>query len=135
MASLSYLVGSWTCTYSGGGQHIRYTATYDYVMGDDWVRERDTWTGGGGDVGLTTYEPKTDAWTEIVAGPGRSTTVFRAKGSDGAHRVYQSVYPNALLNVTFDRVSDTMYTLHFHGTYGGKSMTSHDTCAKQSKGG
>ena len=131
LASLSYLVGSWNCTYNAGTQHFKYTATYDYVMGNNWVRERDAWTGGGSDAGLTTFEPKTNTWTEIVAENERSTTVFRAKGSDAGHRVYQSVYPNALLNLTFDRVSDNKYSLHFHGTYGGKTMTSYDTCAKR----
>jgi len=131
LASLSYLVGTWNCTYNAGTQQIKYTAAYDYVMGNNWMRERDALTGGGSDVGLTTYEPKTNTWTEVGAENGRSTTVFRAKGSDGGHRVYQSVYPNALLNLTFDRVSDTKYTLHFHGTYEGKTMTSFDVCAKQ----
>jgi hypothetical protein len=131
LASLSYLVGSWNCTYNAGAQHIRYTATYAFVMGNNWMRERDAWAGGGSDVGLTTYEPKTNNWTEIVAENERSTTVFRAKGSDVGHRVYQSVFPNALLNLTFDRVSDTKYTLHFHGTYQGKTITSYDTCTKQ----
>ena len=132
LAALSYLAGTWSCTYNGGGQHITYVATYDYVMGNNWLRERDVWTGGGGDVGLTTYEAKSNTWTEIVAENERSTTVFSAKGTDGGHRVYQSVYPNALLNLTFDRVSDTKYTLHFHGTYLGKLMTSYDTCTKKS---
>ena len=131
LASLSYLVGSWNCTYNAGTQHIAYTATYAYAMGNNWMRESDTWAGGGSDVGLTTYEPKTNSWTEIVAENERSTTIFRAKGSDGAHRVYKSVYPNALLNLTFDRVSGTKYTLHFHGAYAGKMMTSYDTCVKQ----
>jgi hypothetical protein len=132
MTSLSYLVGSWNCTYNAGTQHVKYSAEYAYVMGNNWMRERDTWSGNGGsDVGLTTYEPAANAWTEIVAVSERSTTVFRAKGSDAGHRVYQSAYPNALLNLTFDRVSDTEYTLHFHGTYGGKAMTSYDTCTKQ----
>ena len=131
LASLSYLVGSWNCTYNAGTQHVKYTAQYAYVMGNNWMRESDEWAGGGGsDVGLTTYEPKTNSWTEIVAENERSTTVFRAKGSDGGHRVYHGVYPNALFTLTFDRVSDSKYMLHFHGTYGGKMMTSYDTCAK-----
>jgi len=120
LASLSYLVGTWSCTYNGGGQHTTYTATYDYA-----------WPGGGGDVGLTTYEPKGNTWTEIVAVIERSTTLFRAKGSDGAHRVYRSVYPSTLMTLIFDRISDAKYTLHFNGTYAGKTMTSYDVCTKQ----
>ena len=131
MTSLSYLVGTWSCTYNGAGRHITYTANYAYVMGNNWLRERDAWTGGGSDVGLTTYEAKANAWTEIVAENERSTTLFRAKGSDGAHRVYRSVYPSTLMTLTFDRVTDAKYTLHFSGTYGGKAMTSYDTCTKR----
>jgi hypothetical protein len=132
LASLSYLTGTWNCTYNAGTQHMKYTATYSYVIGNDWIRESDTWTGAGdGDIGLTTYEPKSERWTEIVADGGRSTTLFVAKGSNSSHRVYHSVYPNALFTLTFDRVSDTVYTLHFHGMYGGKMMTSHDICTKR----
>ena len=131
LTTLAYLVGTWTCTYNNGTQHIPYTATYAYVMDKNWLRERDAWAGGGGsDVGLTTYDPKEKAWTEIVAESERSTTVFRATGSSSAHRVYHSVLPNEPMTLTFDRVSDTKYTLHFNGVYGGKAMTSHDTCTK-----
>jgi len=131
LASLSYLVGSWSCTYNAGTQHMNYTATYAYIMGNNWMREQDAWPGGGSDVGLTTYQPKTNTWTEIVAENERSTTVLRATGNDGGHRVYQSVYPNTPFTLVFDRVSETKYTLHFHGTYGGKMMTSNDTCTKK----
>jgi opacity protein-like surface antigen len=131
MASLSYLVGSWSCTYNAGTQHLKYTATYAYLMDNNWMRESDAWAHGGSDVGLTTYEPETNSWTEIVAENGRSTTVFRAKGSDGGHRVYQSIYPDARFTLAFDRVSGTKYTLHFHGTYNGKMMTSYDVCTKR----
>jgi hypothetical protein len=131
LASLSYLVGTWNCTYNAGGRHIAYTATYAYVMGNNWLRERDSSTGSFNDVGLTTYESKGNTWTEIVAGSDRSTTLFRANGSDGAHRAYRSVYPSALMTLNFDRVSDAKYTLHFTGTYEGKTMTSYDMCTKQ----
>ena len=131
LASLSYLVGTWSCTYNAGGRRIAYTSTYDYVMGHNWLRERDAWTGGGSDVGLTTYQRKSDAWTEIVAENERTTTVFRAKGSDGAHRVYRSVYPSTGMMLIFERISASKYTLHFNGTYDGKAMTSYDMCEKQ----
>ena len=131
LASLSYLVGTWSCTYNAGGRHMVYTATYAYVMGNNWLRERDAWTGGGSDVGLFTYEPKGNTWTEIVAENERSTTLFRAKGSDSAHRTYRSAYPSTLMTLTFDRLSNEKYTLHFNGTYEGKAMTSYDVCTKQ----
>jgi len=131
MASLAYLQGTWKCTYNGGGQRLNYSATYAYVMANNWLRETDAWAAGGSDVGLTTYDPKSNTWTEIVAENGRSTTLFHATGSNSAHRVYRSVYPNALFLLTFDRVSDSKYTLHFKGTYEGKAMTSYDVCTKQ----
>ncbi|MBV9718704.1 MAG: hypothetical protein JOZ77_05265 [Candidatus Eremiobacteraeota bacterium] len=131
LASLSYLVGTWSCTYNAAGRHIAYTATYDYVAGNNWLRERNASSAGFSDVGLTTYEPKSNAWTEIVAGSDRSTTLFRAKGSDSAHRLYRSILPNALMMLRFDRVSNSKYTLHFSGTYAGKRMTSYDVCTKR----
>jgi hypothetical protein len=55
---------------------------------------------------------------------------MRAPGSDPSHIAYRSVYPDASIAVTFDRVSSTKYTLHGKVRMGDKTITSIDTCVR-----
>ena len=130
LASLRYLVGTWKCTYDAGKVRATYTATFAYDMNDNWLRERDSWNGGGGDFGLFTYDPKGQVWTELVVEQERTTTLFRGKGSDPNHVVYRSIYPDASMTDIFDRVSPAEYTLHFTQVAAGKTTRSTDTCMK-----
>ena len=130
MASLRFLVGNWTCTYNQGPVHVTYKATFAYDMGGNWMRERDSWTGGGGDEDSITYDPKRREWIAVVLENQRNTTLFHASYTGPAHIVYRSLYPNTSLTDVFDRVSPTRYTLHFSGTLNGKAVKSHDVCVK-----
>ena len=129
LAGLGFLIGVWTCNYAGGGQHLTYTATFDYDLANNWIRERDAWPGGGGDVAYLTYFPKDKMWTYGVFESERTTTLFRGTGS-ASHIVYRSVYPDASFTDVFDRVTPTKYTLHFSGMLAGKPTTSVDVCIK-----
>jgi hypothetical protein len=131
MASLGYLVGTWNCTYRAGSQQTAYTATFAYAIGNNWMRERDTSTSGAGGENFITYQPTEHAWTSVVIGSDRTTTLFRANGGDDKHIAYRSVYPNANLSDVFDRVSPTKYTLHFSGTVNSQPVTSVDVCTKR----
>jgi hypothetical protein len=130
LSSLRFLVGRWNCTYSAGKVHVAYAATFSYDMGGNWLRESDSSTGGGAGLGMFTYEPKRHGWTAVVLENDRSTTVFRAPGSNPNHIVYHSVYPDASMTDVFDRASPTRYTLQFSQITGGKTMKSTDTCVK-----
>jgi hypothetical protein len=130
MASLRFLVGNWTCTYNQGPAHVTYKATFAYDMGGNWMRERDSWTGGGGDEDSITYDPKRREWIAVVLENERTATLFHASYTGPAHIVYRSLHPNASLTDVFDRVSPTRYTLHFSGTLNGKAVKSHDVCVK-----
>jgi len=130
LASLRYLVGTWQCTYDTGKMRATYTATFDYDMSGNWIRERDSWKGGGEDLGMLTYDPKNGVWTSVVLEPDRTTTLFRAGGDNPNHLVYRSIYPNASMTDVFDRVSAASYTLHFTQMAGGKTTKSTDTCLK-----
>ena len=55
---------------------------------------------------------------------------MRAPGSDPNHIAYRSVYPDASIAETFDRMSSTKYTLHGTVRSGGKTTTSVDTCLR-----
>jgi len=131
LRSLSYLVGTWKCTYDAGKTRMVYTATFAYVMDENWVRESDSWSGGGSDLGMFTYDSKRREWTALVIEPERSSVVFRAAGSDAYHIVYRSVYPDTSMTDVFDRESPSRYTLHFAQSAGGKVTRSNDTCRKQ----
>jgi hypothetical protein len=130
LGSLRFLVGRWNCTYNAGKVHGLYAATFSYDMGGNWLRESDSWTGGGGDLGMFTYEPKRHGWTAVVLENDRTTTVFRASGSNPNHIVYRGAYPDTSMTDVFDRTSPTRYTLQFSQTTGGKTMKSTDTCVK-----
>jgi hypothetical protein len=130
LSSLRFLVGTWKCTYQAGKTHVYYRATYAYDLGDNWLRESDSWAGGGSDLGMITYEPKARAWTEVVAEPERTTTLFRASGDNPNHVVYRSVYPSTAMTDVFERTSPTRYTLHFSQSVHGGTMKSTDVCVK-----
>ncbi len=125
-----YFVGTWSCSYRAGKTQTAYKAAFAYDMGGSWMRERDTWTGSGSDLGMFTYEPKRRVWTAVVLEQEGATVVFRASGSNPNHVVYRSVYPDASMTDVFDRDSPTRYTLHFTQSAGGKTVKSADTCVK-----
>jgi hypothetical protein len=128
MAELSYLVGTWTCSFDSGKQHATYTAHFSYGTGNSWMREIDSWPGGGGDEALITSDPKSKLWTTSVVEAG-TTTLFVGKG-DPAHVVYHTVYPDANATERLDRVSAKEFTVHFAGMLDGQQMSSSDVCKK-----
>jgi len=131
LSSLRFLVGSWNCSYQAGKTRVSYRATYVYDIGNNWLRENDSWTHGGSDLGMITYEPKGRQWIAVVVDNERSTAVFHAGGSNPNHIVYRSAYPTTKLTNVFDRNSPTRYTLHFSGKVGGASVKSTDVCTKR----
>jgi hypothetical protein len=129
LADLHYLVGTWNCTYQAGTARMSYTNTYAYDLAGKTLRQF-TLSAADSDEELLTYDAQHHKWTAIVLDEHGSATVMHASGADPNHIAYRSDYPDASLSTTFDRVSDTKYTLH--GTYraGGKSITSVDTCIR-----
>lgn len=133
IASLHYLVGSWTCTYEVKGAPTgTYAARYNYDLDGSWLRETDSWTGGGGDFGFFTYDPKAHEWTSTVVDSGRGTTVFRARDDGTDRKAWHSVYPDTSMSLTLNKVSPTEYTLSFAQTVNGKTNVSFDRCKKKS---
>jgi hypothetical protein len=128
LAGLHFLVGSWSCTYRAGAVSFAYANTYAYERDGHTLRQITSWTGGG-DEELVTYDTQHSRWTAVVL-DDQTTTVMHAKGSDPNHIAYRSVYPDASIAVTFDRISATKYTLHGSVRSGGKTVTSVDTCLR-----
>ncbi len=126
---LHYLVGTWNCTYVAGSEHMSYTNTYAYDLEGKTLRQFTSSTAGS-DEELLAYDASHSTWTAVVLDEHGDATVMHATGADPNHIAYTSVYPDASLSTTFDRISDAKYTLH--GTYraGGKTITNVDTCVR-----
>ncbi|HLX03742.1 MAG TPA: hypothetical protein VKS80_16675 [Trinickia sp.] len=130
MTSLRFLVGDWTCAYHQGAAKVTYKATFAYDLAGNWLRERDVWTGGGGDEALFTYQPKRHAWIAVVVEQERNVALFKGTGSDFAHIVYNSVYPETTMSQHFERTSPTKYSVFFSQTTNGKTVKSTDVCTR-----
>jgi hypothetical protein len=129
LAGLHYLVGTWNCTYRAGAMHMAYDATYAYDRDGRALRQIASWTGGS-DEELLAFDAARSGWTAVVLDDQGTATIMRANGSDPNHIAYRSVYPDASIAVTFDRVSATEYTLHGTVRSRGKTITSVDTCLR-----
>ncbi len=129
LAGLHYLAGTWNCTYRAGAARLAYNATYVYDRDGRTLRQIATWTGGS-DEELLAYDAQRRGWTAVVLDNHGTATVMRASGSDPNHIAYRSVYPNAGIAETFDRISATEYELHATVHSGGKTITSVDTCVR-----
>jgi hypothetical protein len=128
LPGLHYLVGTWSCTYRAGAVRFAYDAAYTYDSDGHTLRQIASWAGGG-DEELLGYDAHRGGWTAVVFDQG-TATIMRATGSDSNHIVYRSVYPDASIAETFDRISATEYTLHATVRTGGKSVTSVDICLR-----
>ncbi len=129
LTGLHYLVGTWNCTYRAGAVRMTYDATYVYDLDGRTLRQIDSWAGGGGEE-LLAYDAQRGGWTEVVLDDQGTATILRATGSDPNHIAYRSVYPDASIAETFDRISAAEYTLHATVRSGGKTITSVDTCLR-----
>ena len=132
LAGLHYLVGTWNCTYRAGAVRFAYVNTYAYDLAGRILRQNASWVGGG-DEELVAYDAQRGRWTATVLDDLGNATVMRATGSDPNHIAYRSVYLDASIAVTFDRISATKYTLHATVRSGGKTITSVDTCLRSSR--
>jgi hypothetical protein len=130
LAGLHYLVGTWNCTYRAGAVRFAYDNTYAYDRNGHALRQIASWTGGS-DEELLEYDAQRVGWTAVVLDDQGTATIMLAKGSDPNHIAYRSVYPDASIAVTFDRISATKYTLHGTVRSGGKTITSVDTCLRK----
>lgn len=129
MQLMSYLTGTWNCSVDIGGKKQTYKAVWAYTLGNAWLRETDSWPGGG-DVAMLTYDRKARQWRTVVTESEGGITVFRAPDKGLAHVVYQSVYPDTSMNDIFDRTSTHQYTVHFVQVAGGKTTRGTDDCTK-----
>ncbi len=131
LGSFAFMIGSWNCSYTLGAQTASYNATMSWAIGGKWIRERDSWAGGAGDEGLFTYDRTKRQWTEVVIESQGPPTLFVAGNSGSGRIAYRSVYPDASMTDTIDRISPVKYTIHFTQTAAGKTTHSVDVCTKR----
>jgi hypothetical protein len=129
---LHFLVGTWKCTYRAGAVRFPYVATYVSDLDGTVLREIASWAGGG-DEELLAYDARRRGWTADVFDGQGNATVMHGTGSDPNHIPYRSVYPDASIAVTFDRISATEYRLHGTVRSGGTTITSVDTCLRTAR--
>lgn len=129
LAGMHYLVGTWNCTYRAGAVRLAYDATYAYDRDGHTLRQIAS-SAAYGDEELLAYDAQRGGWTAVVLDDQGTPTVLRATGSDPNHIAYRSVYPDASIAETFDRISATEYRLHATVRSGGKTITSVDTCLR-----
>jgi len=132
IAGLHFLVGSWKCTYRAGAVRLPYDATYAYDRDGHTFRQTASFTGGGSEE-LVAYDAQRRGWTAVVLDDQGTATILRAPGSDPNHIAYRSVYPDASIATTFDRISATEYTQHATVHSGGKTIASVDTCLRAAR--
>ncbi len=110
---------------------MAYDATYAYDRDGHTLRQVASWAGGGGDEELLAYDARRRGWTAVVIDDHGTATIMRAAGGGPYHIAYRSVYPDASIAETFDRISATKYMLHATVRSGGKTITSVDTCVRE----
>lgn len=132
LAGLHYLVGSWNCTYRAGTVSLAYAATYAYESDGHMLRQTAS-SPSYSDEELLAYDAQHHGWSAVILDDQGNATIMRATGSDPNHIAYRSVYPDASIAETFDRMSSTEYTLHATVRSGGKSTASVDTCLRATR--
>lgn len=126
---MHYIIGTWHCSSTQGGQPQTYTATYSYALGGRWLRSVNT-SHDSTSEDFMSYADKT--WRVIDVQPSGTASIVEGPDTGLAHIAMHSTYPGPGLNVTFDRQSMSKYTLTFSGTLAGKPANWQDTCTKSS---
>ena len=125
---MHWIVGNWNCSSVAGARRTTYTATYSYALGGTWLRAVNT-SNGSVSEDLLSYANR--AWRIIDVEPSGMASVLEGPDTGLAHIALQTKYPKSGLNVTFDRLSTSKYTLTFSGMMNGKPARWQDVCTKR----
>lgn len=128
--SLSFLIGTWNCSFQVGSQRATYTAVYSRALSGAGLLQTDSWRGGGGDAGLYSYDSGAHRWNETIVEENGQTTVFLSNDKGPQRIAYHSVYPDTSARETFQQVSPARYTIDFSQSKNGKVTVSKDVCNK-----
>ena len=146
MATVRYLIGTWSCAHTVGTFSGKYTTSYAMALGDHWLRQ--TWVfpagnAGNGNEGAVTaealmgYDTRRQAWVRFFANSlGQHFEIRMSDVPSGWAFKYATFFsrtkpetpePDAI----FTKKSDTEYTIN-GPTYpeGAAIVTEHHDCRK-----
>ena len=136
MASVDYLIGTWSCAHKVGTYSGTYTTNYSKVLGDRWLKE--TWDFPGVTAeALMGYDEARQAWVRFFANSrGQHFEVRMTDVPDGWTFKYATFFARTRPetpepDATFTKKSDTDYVID-GPTYPreGTLVTEHHACHK-----
>ena len=130
LAGLRYLVGDWRCTYHMAGQAQTFDTSFAFAQSGNWLRETDTWKGGG-DQGFITVDATRHQWTEVVVDSGRGTTVLRGPDAGTTKLDLRSVFPDTHLHTVMTRLDSRHFSVAATQAGASGTIASNDMCVKQ----
>lgn len=132
MATLSYLLGTWDCTWTAGPASGSLVATFSNVMDGAWIEETEAVQKSGAEVVMTMhftgYDTAGKRW--LHAGPNADGSYEVAQSDDFV--TWHSVIPSGGEPATIDKRSNTEYILNEPFTQDGKALTYRNDCKKRS---
>ena len=145
MATIDYLVGSWSCAHTVGTFSGKYTTKYTEVLGDRWLKQAYDFPpgqfGGNNEPAVTAealigFDEDWGGWVRFFAASHGDYFAIRMKetGNGWAYRYipfFGSKPETADADATFTKKSDTEYSID-GPTYpeNGKLVTEHHSCHK-----
>jgi hypothetical protein len=146
MASVDYLVGTWSCDHTVGTFAGKYTTTYTKDLGNLWLKQRydfpATQFSGHTEPAVTAevfmgYDERRQAWVRFfVNSMGQYFAIRMTDTSNGWTWKYVSFFPRKQpetpdADATFTKKSDKEYTID-GPTYpeNGITVTEHHSCRK-----
>lgn len=146
LASVDYLVGTWTCGHTVGSFSGKYTTTYTKILADRWLKQTYDFpagqSGGGSDAAVTAevlmgYDEPRQAWVRFFANSlGQYFAIRMTDTASGWAWKYISFFPRTRPetpdpDATFTKKSATEYTID-GPTYpeNGVTVTEHHVCHK-----
>ena len=132
MAKISYLLGTWDCSWSAGPAKGVLVSTFSNVMDGAWIQETEAVEKDGAQVVTTMHYTGFDTagkrW--LHAGPNADGTYEVAQSSDTL--IWHDVMPNDGGTATLKRITGTEYVLSEPFMQDGKALTYRNDCKKRS---
>jgi hypothetical protein len=131
MKALSFLIGSWDCTWHAGPQSGEKLSTFTPVMGGSWLQQTESVKAPNGTMVVQTmhfsgYDPSSGEYMHV--GPNADGTYEVARSKD--FRTFSNVHP-AGDDATLKQISETEWSLSEPFTQGGQKFVYEEKCIKR----
>jgi hypothetical protein len=131
MKAVAFLIGTWNCSFSAGGQSGTNISTFTSVMNGAWLQETEAVRTKSGGLYVTTthftgYDPDEKRYMHV--GPNADGTYEVAYTTD--FHSFHTILPAGQQDATFTKVSDTEFSLREPFTQNGQAMVYLNTCKK-----